>query len=54
MTLTRRHFAVKWAMCVAGDRKRYSLAVVLIGLAVLLPVKPRQSLHTPAHEDTAV
>jgi UMF1 family MFS transporter len=29
------------------------LAVVLIGLAVLLPVKPGQSLHPPALEDTA-
>jgi UMF1 family MFS transporter len=29
------------------------LAVVLIGLAVLLPVKPGQSLHAPALEDTA-
>jgi UMF1 family MFS transporter len=29
------------------------LAVVLIGLAVLLPVKPGQSLHAPELEDTA-
>jgi len=30
------------------------LVVILIGLAALLPVRPGQTLHTPALEDTAV